>query len=404
MSRAVLSGMGIVSPIGVGCEEVLTSLRNGTPGIGTNESFVEAGLRCTVSGLIDPDIIKSIDRKLLRFMGDASAYCYLAVLEALEMAGLRHEDVANDRTGVITGLGIGSAKEIVRATKATLERGVRRVGPYAVTKSMASTATAVISTALKIKGRSYAISSACSTSSNCIAHAAELVEEGRLDCVIAGGGEEIDWSIAALFDGMGAVSTSYGDKPETSSRAYDKNRDGFVPSGGAGMVIVESEERCLARGGKPLAYLAGRGATSDGADMVAPNGDGAARCMLDSLQGVDVNVGYINTHGTSTPAGDIVELHAIKEVFESLGRPIPKISSTKSMTGHALGGAGSMEAVYSTLMLLNGFVTPSINIDELDEGAEGFPIVTATEDVELEAVMTNSFGFGGTNSTLVISK
>ncbi|WP_350607981.1 beta-ketoacyl-ACP synthase I [Pseudoalteromonas sp. MER144-MNA-CIBAN-0113] len=400
MRRAVITGIGVVSSIGNNKEEVLESLRAGKSGIAFNQEFADYKLRSNVSGKIDIDVKEHVDRKAMRFMGDAAAYSYISMAQAIEDAGLSDEQVSNERTGLLVGSGGGSSKWQVEAADILREKGVKRVGPYMVPRTMASTTSACLATPFKIKGVNYSISSACATSAHCIGHAVEQIQLGKQDVIFAGGGEELHWTLAMEFDAMGALSTKYNDTPEKASRTYDANRDGFVISAGGGIVVVEELEHALARGAHIYAEITGYGATSDGYDMVAPSGEGAVRCMRQAMQNVD-SIDYLNTHGTSTPVGDVKELSAIQEVF---GGNSPMISATKAMTGHALGAAGVHEAIFSLLMLEHGFVAPSINIDELDEQAAGLNIVTEAKDVELNTVMSNSFGFGGTNATLVMSK
>lgn len=401
MKRVVITGLGIVSSIGNNSEEVLASLKAGRSGISKAESFGEVGLRSQVWG--KPTIVPSehIDRKIMRFMGDAAGYSYIAMQEAIEDAKLSPEDVSNVRTGIVAGSGGASSYNVVASADTLRERGIRRVGPYAVPKTMGSTVSACLATPFKIKGVNYSISSACATSAHCIGNAAELIQLGKQDIVFAGGGEELDWSLALMFDGMGALSSKYNDTPEKASRTYDANRDGFVISGGGGMVVVEELEHALARGAHIYAEIVGYGATSDGYDMVAPSGEGAVRCMQQAMVGVEGEVDYLNTHGTSTPVGDVKELGAIQEVF---GQKSPAISATKAMSGHALGAAGVHEAIYTLLMMENDFVAPSINVETLDEQAEGLDIVTEMREQKINIAMSNSFGFGGTNATLVMKK
>jgi 3-oxoacyl-[acyl-carrier-protein] synthase-1 len=401
MKRVVITGIGIVSSIGNNAEEVLASLKSGKSGISHSESFAEQGLKSNVWGKPDLDIKDHIDRKALRFMGDAAGYAYISMEQAINDAKLTDEQVSNVRTGIVAGSGGASSANIVSSTDTLRNRGIRRVGPYAVPKTMSSTVSACLATPFKIKGVNYSISSACATSAHCIGNAMELIQLGKQDIVFAGGGEEVDWSLAMMFDGMGALSAGRNDTPELASRTYDADRDGFVISGGGGMVVVEELEHALARGAHIYAEVVGYGATSDGYDMVAPSGEGAVRCMEQAMQGVTGEVDYLNTHGTSTPVGDVKELGAIQELF---GEKSPAISATKAMTGHALGAAGVHEAIYSILMMENNFVAPSINIDNLDEQAQGLDIVTEKRDGELNLVMSNSFGFGGTNATLVMQK
>lgn len=402
MNRVVVTGMGIVSSIGNNCAEVGTSLREGRSGIKFSEEYEALGFRSQVHGAIDIDLDALIDRKLKRFMGASAAYNYIAMREAVSASGLSEEAISNPRTGLVVGSGGGSPENIVAAADILREKGVKRVGPYMVTRTMSSTNSACLSTAFSIKGVSYSISSACSTSAHCIGHGMELIQMGKQDVVFAGGGDELHWTTSVLFDAMGAMSAKYNDAPETASRTYDVNRDGFVISGGGGLLVLESLEHAQQRGAPILAELIGYGATSDGHDMVQPSGEGAIRCMNLALANVDTPIDYINTHGTSTPAGDIQELEAIRSVF---GESVPPLSATKSLTGHALGAAGVNEAIYSLIMLQGGFIAPSINISDLDPKALGFPIVqVSTEAPDLKTVMSNSFGFGGTNATLVFRR
>ncbi|MEC8139122.1 MAG: beta-ketoacyl-ACP synthase I [Pseudomonadota bacterium] len=401
MRRAVITGIGVVSSIGNNKEEVLESLKQGRSGIAFNQEFADYNLRSNVSGKIDIDVKEFVDRKAMRFMGDAAAYAYISMSQAIADAGLSEDQVSNERTGLLVGSGGGSSKWQVEAADILREKGVKRVGPYMVPRTMASTTSACLATPFKIKGVNYSLSSACATSAHCIGHAVEQIQLGKQDVIFAGGGEELHWTLAMEFDAMGALSTKYNETPEKASRTYDANRDGFVISAGGGIVVVEELEHALARGAHIYAEITGYGATSDGYDMVAPSGEGAVRCMKQAMQGLEGGIDYLNTHGTSTPVGDVKELGAIQEVF---GGNSPMISATKAMTGHALGAAGVHEAIFSLLMLEHNFVAPSINIDELDEQAEGLNIVTERKDVELNTVMSNSFGFGGTNATLVMSK
>ena len=400
MKRVVITGLGIVSSIGNNAEEVLASLETGKSGITHSESFAEQGLKSNVWGKPNIDIKDHIDRKALRFMGDAAGYAYIAMEQAIKDSKLTEEQVSDFRTGIVAGSGGASSANIVSSSDTLRNRGIRRVGPYAVPKTMSSTVSACLATPFKIKGVNYSISSACATSAHCIGHAMELIQLGKQDVVFAGGGE-VDWSLAMMFDGMGALSAGRNDTPELASRTYDADRDGFVISGGGGMVVVEELEHALARGAHIYAEIVGYGATSDGYDMVAPSGEGAVRCMQQAMEGVEGEVDYLNTHGTSTPVGDVKELGAIQELF---GEKSPAISATKAMTGHALGAAGVHEAIYSILMMENDFVAPSINVDNLDEQAQGLDIVTEKRDTKLNLVMSNSFGFGGTNATLVMQK
>lgn len=403
--RVVVTGLGIISCIGNDTDSVLASLKAGKSGISAAPEYTELGFRSQVHGKPDIDLAANIDKRLFRFMGDGAAYTHLAMEQAIADAGLGEDIVSNERSGIVIGSGGPSTKTVVAAADITREKGPKRVGPFAVPKCMSSTCSATIATNFKIKGVNYSISSACSTSAHCIGNAAELIQWGKQDVMFAGGGEELDWALSVLFDAMGAMSSKYNDTPEKASRAYDANRDGFVIAGGGGMVVLEEYEHAKARGAKIYAEVTGYGATSDGADMVAPSGEGGMRSMKMALETAPSPVTYINTHGTSTPAGDITELDAIREVFNPLDQDMPHISSTKSMTGHSLGATGVQEAIYSILMLNNDFVCPSINIEDLDEGAEGMPIARERVDgVKHQSVMSNSFGFGGTNCTLVMSK
>ncbi|UTU47399.1 beta-ketoacyl-ACP synthase I [Mergibacter septicus] len=403
MKRAVITGLGVISSIGNNKEEVLAALAEGKSGIEYVPEFAEVGLRSQVAGTLKINPAEHIERKVYRFMGDAAAYAYLSMREAIEDAGLTEEMVSNERTGLVIGAGTGSAhNQIVACDAMRGPRGVKAIGPYAVTKTMASSVSACLATPFKIKGVNYSLSSACATSAHCIGHAWELIQLGKQDIVFAGGAEELSWECTCEFDAMGAVSTKYNDTPTKASRAYDAGRDGFVIAGGGGVVVVEELEHALARGAKIYAEIVGYGATSDGYDMVAPSGEGAIRCMQQALKDVDTPVDYLNVHGTSTPVGDVKELSAIKTVF---GDKMPAISSTKSMTGHSLGAAGVHEAIYTLIMLDNDFIAPSINIETLDEQAEGCNIITETRHkAGLQTVMSNSFGFGGTNATLVFKR
>lgn len=402
--RVVVTGLGIVSSIGNNKEEVEASLRAGRSGIVASEEYAEMGFRSRVHGALNIDIASLIDRKIKRFMGDGAAYNYIAMQQAIEDSGLSEDQVSNVRTGLIVGSGGPSTENIVLAADTMREKGVKRVGPYMVTRGMSSTNSACLATPFKIKGCNYSITSACSTSAHCIGNAAEQIQLGKQDIVFAGGGEELHWTLSVLFDGMGAMSSKYNETPEKASRAFDANRDGFVISGGGGVLVMEEYEHAKARGAKIYAELVGYGATSDGYDMVSPSGEGAQRCMQQALDTVPEGskVSYINAHGTSTPAGDIRELEAIKEVF---GDDMPHIASTKSLTGHALGAAGVNEAIYSLIMQEGGFITASANIEEIDPAAEGYPIVREhIDNAEFDCVMSNSFGFGGTNASLVFKK
>jgi len=402
MKRVVVTGMGIVSSIGNNCREVEAALRAGQSGITSSDEYRELGFRSQVHGSIDIDLQSMIDRKLKRFMGDSAAYNYVAMCEAVEDSGLAESDVSNPRTGLVVGSGGGSPQNIVAAADLLREKGVKRVGPYMVTRTMASTNSACLSTAFSIKGVSYSISSACSTSAHCIGHGMELIQMGKQDVIFAGGGEELHWSTSVLFDAMGAMSSKYNETPQSASRTYDVNRDGFVISGGGGVLVLEALDHALDRGAPILAELVGYGASSDGFDMVQPSGEGAIRCMQQALEGVSGPIGYINTHGTSTPVGDILELEALRTVF---GTDVPALSATKSLTGHALGAAGVNEAIYSLIMLGGNFMSASANIQDLDPKALGYPIVRTTTDApDLNTVMSNSFGFGGTNATLVFQR
>ncbi|EEZ3183382.1 TPA: beta-ketoacyl-ACP synthase I [Escherichia coli] len=403
MKRAVITGLGIVSSIGNNQQEVLASLREGRSGITFSQELKDSGMRSHVWGNVKLDTTGLIDRKVVRFMSDASIYAFLSMEQAIADAGLSPEAYQNNpRVGLIAGSGGGSPRfQVFGADAMRGSRGLKAVGPYVVTKAMASGVSACLATPFKIHGVNYSISSACATSAHCIGNAVEQIQLGKQDIVFAGGGEELCWEMACEFDAMGALSTKYNDTPEKASRTYDAHRDGFVIAGGGGMVVVEELEHALARGAHIYAEIVGYGATSDGADMVAPSGEGAVRCMKMAMHGVDTPIDYLNSHGTSTPVGDVKELAAIREVF---GDKSPAISATKAMTGHSLGAAGVQEAIYSLLMLEHGFIAPSINIEELDEQAAGLNIVTETTDRELTTVMSNSFGFGGTNATLVMRK
>ena len=403
MKRAVITGLGIVSSIGNNQQEVLASLREGRSGITFSQELKDSGMRSHVWGNVKLDTTGLIDRKVVRFMSDASIYAFLSMEQAIADAGLSPEAYQNNpRVGLIAGSGGGSPRfQVFGADAMRGPRGLKAVGPYVVTKAMASGVSACLATPFKIHGVNYSISSACATSAHCIGNAVEQIQLGKQDIVFAGGGEELCWEMACEFGAMGALSTKYNDTPEKASRTYDAHRDGFVIAGGGGMVVVEELEHALARGAHIYAEIVGYGATSDGADMVAPSGEGAVRCMKMAMHGVDTPIDYLNSHGTSTPVGDVKELAAIREVF---GDKSPAISATKAMTGHSLGAAGVQEAIYSLLMLEHGFIAPSINIEELDEQAAGLNIVTETTDRELTTVMSNSFGFGGTNATLVMRK
>ncbi|BBL71233.1 beta-ketoacyl-ACP synthase I [Methylogaea oryzae] len=403
MRRVVITGLGIVSSIGNNKNEVVESLREGRSGLAFSEEYRDMGFRSHVYGPIRLDLEDLIDRKVRRFMGDGAAYNYVAMQQAIDDAGLAENDVSNLRTGLVMGSGGPSTANIIEAADITRKSGgPKKMGPYMVPRSMSSTNSACLATPFHIKGVSYSISSACATSAHCIGNGMELIQLGKQDIVFAGGGDEVHWSFTMLFDAMGALSSKYNDTPQTASRAYDVTRDGFVISGGAGVLVLEELEHAKARGAKIYAELVGYGATSDGYDMVAPSGEGAARCMKLAMETASRPIDYINTHGTSTPVGDLKELQAIREVF---GDKAPAISSTKSLTGHALGGAGVNEAVYSLLMMEAGFLCASANIETLDPEAEGMPIVRQRQDnVQLNAIMSNSFGFGGTNASLVFQR
>ena len=402
MRRVVVTGLGITSSIGTDQQQVLESLRQGTSGIVFAPDYEDLGFRSHVHGAVDLELDRLIDRKLRRFMGDSAAYNYLAMREAIADAGLEEGQISHPRIGLIAGSGGTSTQNVVLAVDLLREKGAKKVGPFMVPRTMGSSNSACLSTAFKIKGVNYSISSACSTSAHCIGNACELIQMGKQDMVFAGGGEELHWSLTLLFDAMGALSSKYNDAPQTASRAYDATRDGFVIAGGGGMLVVEELEHALARDAKIYAELVGYGATSDGYDMVQPSGEGAVRCMQQAMSTVSGDIDYINAHGTSTPVGDVRELEAIKQVF---GEKIPPISSTKSLTGHSLGAAGVQEAVYSLLMLNNDFICASANIRQLDPAAEGFPIQRERKDnAGLRTVMSNSFGFGGTNASLVFQR
>ncbi len=403
MKRVVITGYGIVSCLGNNKKDVLDSLQNGKSGITFNESYKEQGLRSHVSGSIDINLKEHIGRKDLRFMGTGSAYAYIAMKEAIEQSGLSEDQVSNERTGLIIGAGGTSSDCIVDRVDTLREKGIRKVGPYVVTKTMGSGISATLATPFKIKGLNYSLSSACATSSHCIGLAMEQIQFGKQDVVFAGGGEEEHWTLSMMFDAMGALSTKYNDTPETASRPYDQSRDGFVIAGGAGVMVVESLEHAQARGANILAEIVGYGATSDGYNMVAPSGEGAVRCMNQALSTVDGKIDYINMHGTSTPVGDLVEIKGVREVFKE---ELPMITSTKSLSGHSLGAAGVHEAIYSMLMMENNFVAASANLNELDENIDpSTPIISEKIDnIELNTIMSNSFGFGGTNATLVFQK
>jgi 3-oxoacyl-[acyl-carrier-protein] synthase-1 len=402
MRRVVITGMGIVSSLGTDIKAVTKSLREVKSGIGFSEEARDNGLRSQICGQINLNLPELIDRKLWRFMCPASGYAYLSTVEALAQSGLTNEQIRAHTTGAIFGTGGASTVELMDAIDTHRAKGIRRVGPYRVPRTMGSSINASIATAFGITGVNYGVTSACATSTHAVGHAADLIAMGRQDVMLAGGGDDIHWSLSMLFDAMGALSTKYNDTPEKASRTYDANRDGFVISGGGGTLVLEALEHAQARGANILAEVVGFGATSDGADMVAPSGEGAVRCMQQAMKDIDGEISYINTHGTSTPAGDITELKAIKQTF---GDRIPALSSTKALSGHALGAAGVHEAIYSLIMQRENFICPSANIENLDEGAEGYPVVRdVRENQNLEYVMSNSFGFGGTNGSLVFKK
>jgi 3-oxoacyl-[acyl-carrier-protein] synthase I len=402
MRRVVVTGMGIVSSIGNNAQEVLGSLREAKSGIVKADDYARLGFRCQVHGAprLDPEEV--LERKERRFMGDGAAWNYIAMQQAIQDSGLEDSEISHERTGLIMGSGGPSTRTIVESADITREKGPKRVGPFAVPKAMSSTNSATLATPFRIKGINYSISSACATSNHCIGNAAEMIQWGKQDVMFAGGGEELDWTLSVLFDAMGAMSTHFNDTPEVASRAYDVNRDGFVIAGGAGVLVLEDLERARARGARIYGEIAGYGATSDGYDMVQPSGEGAARCMKMALSTVDRPVDYVNPHATSTPIGDLREVQALREVF---GDNIPALSATKSLTGHSLGAAGVQEAIYSLLMMNNGFICESANIVDIDPEMADLPIVRERRDnVDINCVMSNSFGFGGTNATLVITR
>ena len=401
MKNVVITGIGIKSCIGNNYNDVLISLQNGKSGIVYNDTYSEMGFRSCISGSININLSDHIDRKLLRFMGESSGYAYLATMDALQMAGIDEKDLDSPKVGIVAGSGGASTRVMVDSGDIAREKGPKRIGPYGVTKSMSSSISAIIATALKLKGVNYSISSACATSAHCIGHAADLIKYGQQDVVIAGGSDDEHWSSSCLFDAMGALSSNFNSNPSVASRPYDSDRDGFVISGGAGMIILEEEEHAKKRGAKILGKLSGYFATSDGYDMVAPSGEGAIRCMEGAIKQSNAKIDYINTHGTSTPVGDIAELNAIKKIF---GNDMPMISSTKSMTGHSLGATGAHEAIYSIMMINENFIAPSINIESLCDEAEGINIITEPKGIEVRNILSNSFGFGGTNASLVISR
>ena len=401
MKNVVITGVGIKSCIGNDYAEVLANLQNAKSGIVFNEKYSEMGFRSCVSGSVNIDLSEHIDRKLLRFMGESAGYAYLATKDALKMAGIDESHLDSPKIGIVAGSGGASTRVMLESGDIAREKGPKRIGPYGVTKSMSSSISAIIATALKLKGINYSISSACATSAHCIGHAADLIKSGQQDVVIAGGSDDEHWSSSCLFDAMGALSSNFNSTPTIASRPYDSNRDGFVISGGAGMIILEDEEHAKKRGANILAKLSGYFANSDGYDMVAPSGEGASRCMQGAIDNSKIKIDYINTHGTSTPVGDVAEINAIKNLFNS---ETPMISSTKSMTGHSLGATGAHEAIYSIMMINENFIAPSINIESLCDDAEGLDIVTETRNVSINNVLSNSFGFGGTNASLVISR
>lgn len=402
MRRVVVTGLGIISSIGNNKQEVVESLREGRSGIEYCEEYASLGFRSHVHGPIKLDLDLLIDRKIKRFMGDGAAFNYLAMQQAIEDSGLEDDQVSNIRTGLIVGSGGPSTANLLFAFDTLREKGIRKVGPYMVTRCMSSTNTATLATPFRIKGLNYTISSACSTSAHCIGNAMEQIQTGKQDIIFAGGGEEVHWTMTVLFDAMGALSSKYNDSPTSASRPYDVNRDGFVISGGGGVLVMEELEHAKARGAKIYAELVGYGATSDGYDMVQPSGEGAVRCMRQALEGLEARIDYINAHGTSTPIGDTRELEAVRKVFQD---QIPPLNSTKSLSGHGLGAAGVNEAIYSLLMMEAGFLCASANISELDPEADGFPIIRERIDqVELNTIMSNSFGFGGTNATLIFQR
>ncbi len=404
MKRVVVTGLGITSCLGLDAETVTESLRLGRSGIKFKQEYADMGFRSHVAGSVDIDFKEHIDRKTLRFMGDAAAYAYISMKQAIADSGLTEEQVSNPRTGLVMGSGGASSANQVEAADILRAKGIRRVGPYRVTQVMGSTTSACLATPFKIKGVNYSMSSACATSAHCIGNAMEQIQMGKQDIVFAGGGEEEHWTMSSLFDAMGALSTKYNDTPEKASRAYDADRDGFVIAGGGGVLVLEEYEHAKARGAKIYAELTGYGATSDGYDMVAPSGEGAIRCMQLAMSTVDAPIDYINAHGTSTPVGDLAELGAVKKAFE--GKELPLVGSTKSLSGHSLGGAGVQEAIYCLLMMKNDFIAASANIDNLDpEAKDGISIIRERKDnAELKTIMSNSFGFGGTNATLIFEK
>ena len=401
MKNVVVTGLGIVSCIGSNVQQTLESLKKGRSGISKNSTYEEMGFRSHVSGSININLSELIDRKILRFMSEASGFGYLAAQEALHNASINLEEMTTERVGIVAGSGGASSAAQIEASDIARARGPKRIGPYAVTKTMGSTVSAILGTTLKLQGVNYSISSACSTSAHCIGHAAELIQLGKQDIIIAGGAEQEHWTSSSMFDAMGALSSQYNQTPEKASRPFDLDRDGFVIAGGAGMLVLEEEEHAIKRNAPIIARLQGYCANSDGFDMVSPSGDGAARCMSEAMKMHGSDIDYINAHGTSTPVGDLAELNAIKKVF---GGSAPIIGSTKSMTGHSLGATGAQEAIYSILMMQHDFIAPSINIDNLVEEADGLKISQSMIEEKLNAVMSNSFGFGGTNASLIFSR
>jgi 3-oxoacyl-[acyl-carrier-protein] synthase-1 len=402
MRRVVVTGMGIVSSIGNNTQEVLASLREAKSGIVKADKYAELGFRCQVHGAPTLDPAEAVDRRAMRFLGGGAAWNHVAMEQAIRDSGVEEKDISNERTGIVMGSGGPSTRAIVEAADTTRSKGPKRIGPFAVPKAMSSTASATLATWFKIKGVNYSISSACATSNHCIGNAAEMIQWGKQDMMFAGGCEELDWTLSVLFDAMGAMSSGFNDTPTKASRAYDKDRDGFVIAGGAGVLVLEELEHAKARGAKIYAEIAGYGATSDGFDMVAPSGEGAARCLRMALASVKGPIDYINPHATATPIGDLKEIEAIREVF---GKNVPPISATKSLTGHSLGAAGAQEAIYSLLMMNNGFICESANIENLDPAFEDMPIARERkDDVKIGAVLSNSFGFGGTNASVVFKR
>ena len=402
MKRVVVTGIGIVSAIGDNAEEVAASLKAGRSGVVAAPEYAELGFKCQVHARPKANPAEHVDKRVYRFMGEGAGWAYMSMAQAIADAGLEDGDISNERTGLIIGTGGPSVEAIVKAADITRDKGPRRIGPFAVPKAMASTGSATLATPFQIKGVNYSISSACATSVHCIGAAAEQIQWGKQDVMFAGGGEDLHWALSNLFDAMGAMSSGYNDRPQVSSRAFDENRDGFVIAGGAGVVVLEEYERAKARGATIYAEVLGYGATSDGYDMVAPNGEGAARCMRQALSTVEGRtIDYVNPHATSTPVGDVKEAEALRAVF---GADIPPLSATKSMTGHSLGAAGVQEAIYSLLMMKHGFIAPSINVDTVDPELADLPIATEAREAKLDTILSNSFGFGGTNGTLVLGR